>query len=184
MLAPIPVSGAAPPAAAAPAPPPPGLGDEARLLRRALEELRQARDPRAALAALDEHRARFPAGVLRADADILRVEGLLALDRDDEALALLERLDLAGSPRGDELRVTRGELRAGRDCGRALGDFDRVLGGAAPAAVVERALRGRAVCSLRLGDEPGAQAALRTYLQRFPEGPFAAEARRRLQAPR
>jgi len=186
MLAPVPVSSAPPSSAPAPAPapPPPGLGDEARLLRRALEELRHARDALAALAALDEHRARFPAGLLRADADILRVDVLLALDRDDDALALLQRLDLSTSPRADELRVTRGELRAGRDCGRALDDFDRVLGGVPPPAVLERALRGRAVCWLRLADEQRAQAALRAYLERFPGGPFAAEARRRLQAPR
>ena len=167
-----------PPAAA------PGLGDEARLLRRALEELRQERDPLEALAALDEHRSRLPAGVLRADADILRVEVLLALDRDGEALALLERLDLSGTPRAEELRVTRGELRAARDCGRALADFERVLRGPAPPALAERALRGRAVCALRLADQDAAREALRAYLEQFPAGPFAAEARRRLQAPR
>jgi hypothetical protein len=152
MLAPVPVSPphTRPPAAATPAPSTAGLGDEARLLRRAIEELRQERDPRAALVALDEHRARFPGGVLRADADVLRVEVLLALDRDGEALALLERLPLSGTPRGDELRVTRGELRAAHDCAAALADFERVLRESPSAAVAERARRGRDLCTGRL----------------------------------
>jgi hypothetical protein len=187
MLAPVPVwSRPPPPAAPAPlvAPAPPGLGDEARLLRQALQELRHEHDPLAALSSLDQHRTRFPAGVLRADADVLRVEVLLALRRDGQALAVLEHLDFSATPRGDELRVTRGELRAQRDCPRALEDFDQVLGGAPAAAVAERALRGRAVCPLRTGDQGAAQAALRAYLERFPQGPFAAEARRHLQAPR
>jgi hypothetical protein len=151
LLAPIPVSEPiAAPSVAAPARPKTALGDEARLLRRAIEELRQERAPLAALAALDEHRARFPAGVLRADADVLRVEILLALDRDQDALRLLERLDLAATPRGAELQVTRGELRAGRDCAGALADFEHVLRTSAPAAVAERARRGREVCTQRL----------------------------------
>jgi hypothetical protein len=162
-----------------PPPPPPGLGDEARIVRRALEKLRQAHDAGAALAILDEHRARFRGGVLRADAELLRVEALLALDRGAEALVILDRLDLADSPRADELAVTRGELRAARDCAAALTDFQRAASGSTQQALVERALRGKAVCLLRLGDER-APAAMRDYLDRFPRGAFAAEARRRL----
>jgi hypothetical protein len=168
------------PVAVPSAPPAPGLADETRLVRRALEELRHDGDPRAALVALDEHRSRFPHGLLRADADLVRVQALLALDRVGEALALLEPLDLSSSPRGDELQVTRGELRAARQCRRAIADFDGVLSRQAPAPVAERALWGRAVCHLRLDDRAAADDDLRAYLQRFPTGRFAGEARARL----
>jgi hypothetical protein len=173
------------PLAIAPAPAPaPSLGEEAKLLRRAIERLRQERDPAGALLTLDEHRARFPRGLLRADAELVRIEGLLALGREREALALLEPLDLAASPRGDELRATRGELRARTDCRRAIADFDVVLGRPVAAPLAERALRGRAVCLLRAGDRAGAERDLRAYLARFPGGELAREARARLQAPR
>jgi hypothetical protein len=183
-LAPIPLPPPAPasPPLALPAPPAaPGLGDEARLVRRALEELRHDHDPAAALASLDEHRARFRRGLLRADAELVRVEALLALDREREALVVLEGFALATLP--GELQVIRGELRAAHDCGAALADFDRVLAGATSGSLLERALRGRAVCCLRLGD-PAADGALRAYLARFPQGRFAPEAQKRLQAPR
>jgi hypothetical protein len=180
--APLPPPVVAPlPVPAAPQPKP-GLGEEARLVRQALEHLRQQHDPAAALASLDEHDARFAHGVLRADADLLRVEALLALDRDAQALDLLERLDLSTSPRGDELQVTRGELRAPNDCAAASVDFDAVLARSTPAPLAERALRGRAVCALRRKEE-GAPALLRAYLQRFPTGRFAPEAHQRLNSP-
>jgi hypothetical protein len=157
-----------------------GLGEEARIVRRAIEELRDDRDPVGALASLDEHRARFPGGVLRAEAEVVRVQALLALHDDEAALALLAPMDLGAHPRGDELGVMRGELRAARDCGAAIADFDRVLGRAAPERLLERALRGRAVCRLRLGGRAAAEEDLRAYLARFPSGAFAAEARRQL----
>src|SRR5205814_3331980 len=103
---------------AVPAPLEAGLGSEATLVRRALERLRQDRDPAGALAALDEHRARFPAGVLRPDADLLRVDALVALGQRAEALAALQSLSIDGTARAAELRITRAELRAPANCAR------------------------------------------------------------------
>jgi hypothetical protein len=161
--------------------PPSVLGAEARLMREALESLRLAHDPAMALARLDEHRARFPGGLLRADADLLRVDALVALDRRGEALALLESLPVPWSPRGAELQVLRGELRAAHSCQEARLDFDQVLAREAPATLAERALRGRAICRLEEGGLAAATADLEAYLVRFPDGPFAAQATKLLR---
>jgi TolA-binding protein len=157
--------------------PPSALGAEARLLRRAIESLRTSRDPRLALELLDEHRRAFPDGALRANADLLRVDALLALERRADALALLDALALDSGPRADELLTTRAELRAANDCRAALHDFDRVLARPISSSLAERALRGRIVCRVRDGDRAGADPDLRAYVQRFPNAAFAARAR-------
>jgi hypothetical protein len=165
----------------APVRPPSVLGAEARLVREALESLRRERQPAAALARLDEHRERFPRGLLRADADLLRVDALVALERRAEALALLESLPVPWSPRGAELQVLRGELRAAHSCRQARRDFDQVLAREVPAAVAERALRGRAICRINEAGASAATVELRAYLARFPAGPFAAQATKLLR---
>jgi tetratricopeptide (TPR) repeat protein len=157
------------------------LGEEARLLRRAIESLRTEGNPRKTLALLDEHRSTFPDGRLRANADLLRVDAWLALGDRTEAKALLEHLPFESGPRGDELLVLRGELRADADCGQALQDFDRALSRPLADKLAERALRGRAICRLRRGDRSAAKDDLRTYVQRFPNGRFTARAREELE---
>jgi hypothetical protein len=156
---------------------------ESRLLASALRELRQQRDPAAALAALDDYERRFPAGALAPEAAAARVDALLALGRRAQALARLEALPLDRLPRGSELRALRGELRAGRgELGAALDDFSAVLAGPSPPpAVVERALYGRGSCRARLGDVTGARSDLGEVVRRFPNGPFAEPARRALR---
>jgi hypothetical protein len=172
------------------------LAEEARLLAAALGKLRQDHDPGAALALLDQHQTRFTNGSLGAEAQLTRVEALLGLDRRDEALSLLDPLRAPWSGRRRDLLITRAELRAqaGR-CAEALVDFGIVLGergsrsgagsrseaGSGSDAVDERALHGRASCRSRRGDAGGARADLESYLARFPEGRFAAEARASLR---
>ena len=112
------------------------------------------------------------------------IDALLLLGRNDEALAELGALTLQPVGRDQELRLIRGELAAATDCKRAFVDFDRILNEQATAAVVERALHGRAACRRRTGDETGATRDLTEYLRRFPAGRFAAEARRTLEARR
>jgi hypothetical protein len=155
------------------------LAGETPLLSEALTRLRQQRDARGALATLDVYRDRYPNGTLKREAVSARIDALLLLGRDDDALAELRRLTLQGQGRDLELRLIRGELAAPTDCARAVADFDRVLAEQTPQAFAERALHGRAACRARLGDEAGAKRDLAEYLRRFPAGRFAPEARRR-----
>jgi len=154
------------------------LAAEARQLNGAISRLRRDRDASGALAALAEYRRRFPNGTLTAEADTVRIDALLMLGRQDEALAALSALSLDGGGREQELRVIRGELRATSDCARALADFDRVRSPAASPELVERALFGSAVCLSRQGRHVEARHEAEGYLRRFPHGRFAREARR------
>ncbi len=174
--------GAQSPAATAEAPS--SLGTEARLLRRAIESLRSQANPRLTLGLLEEYRQSFPDGHLRANADLIRIDALLAMNRRAEALALLQPLALEEGPRAEELLVTRGELRASSDCSSAVHDFSRALARPLSNALAERALRGRIVCRVRMDDRTAAEADLRSYVQRFPDAAFAPRARALLERDR
>jgi TolA-binding protein len=152
---------------------------EAASLATALRALRHQGDARTALALLDEHARRFPRGALAAEVALARLQTLLALGRDDEALSAL---DAQPRPLAPELGVLRGELRAGRGrCIEAIADFEAVMTAAgARGPSRERALYGEAVCQARLGAVEAAGRRYAEYLQRFPSGRFAAEARRAL----
>lgn len=156
------------------------LARESEVLARALVKLRRERDPSAALAALDDYAAEFPRGALFLEAQVARVDALLALGEKASVLTILSELPLDRVGRGAELRLIRAELTAEADCGRARADLDGLVD-VAPANVRERALRARAACRLRLQDAPGAAADLRAYLAAYPNGRFAAEARMHLQ---
>src|SRR4029077_20709645 len=139
----------------------------------------------AALATLDEYDAEFPNGALRGEAALARLAALLALGQSGAALRLLDgrgRGQLPGhemdGPRAAEMRVVRGELRAG--VGRyeeAIDDFDRALALPAGKSLEERALYGRLSCRARAGDTAGASHDQEDYLATFPDGPHAAELR-------
>jgi hypothetical protein len=168
--------------AAFPEPSSGALGRESELLARALAKLRRDKDANGALTLLEQHAREFPNGALELEADVARLDALLALGRDTEAFGLLERLPIDRLGRGAELRVLRGELRARRDPGKALLDFDRALATELAPELEERALFGRAASRLRVGDETGGRADLGAYLERYPTGRFAHEAKRRLDA--
>jgi hypothetical protein len=159
---------------------------EARLLARALSQLRQSGDPRGALASLDRYAATFPSGVLEPEAMRARLEALLRLDDRAGALALLDARSAFSGRLGAESQLIRGELRAssGRHAD-ARADFDALLGPVfasahLPPNVVERALYGRAVCLGHLNEDARARGDLRRYLREFPSGHHAAEAARLL----
>ncbi len=166
--------------------PPVGAGvaadGELALITTAVRKLRTDDDPRGALAALDQHRARFPAGALGREATLARVEALLALGRRGDALGVLDDAAVGDLPRARTVRATRGELRAelGR-CADAIKDFDLLLATGPRDAYAERALYGRAVCRLRDGQAAHARADLDLYRATYPRGRFAADVQRLLE---
>lgn len=163
------------------------LLEESRLLKLAVTELREEHAPGRALTTLDGYFRRFPKGTLSADARVVRVETLLALDRRDTALAELNRFaasNFAGLPRAEELRVMRAELLA--SMGRypeALTAFDAALGSTSARDLRERAIFGRAGSLSRLGRDAESQTELKRYLSLFPDGRFAQQARAALKTP-
>jgi hypothetical protein len=186
-----------PPQAAAPAPPPgpavvPARAEraaksappsEAALLAHALSELRQRKNPGAALAMLDQHDRQFPRGLLRAEALRARAEALIASNDLEGALALLDSQGPLADLPGADLLLARAELRASK--GRyqeAVADFGALLERADHPLPDgdERALYGRAVCLGHLGQDARARADLRDYQRRFPRGRFAGEVDRLL----
>jgi len=160
--------------------------NEAQLLADALRRLRQAHDPRGALAVLDRYDATYPGGVLAGEARSARLEATLNLGDRPGALALLDGGAAFAGRLGAEQLLTRAELRA--SVGRyadALADFNRLLAPAAamtapPPATLERALYGRAVTLGHLGRDDRARADLEGYRRRFPTGRYAGEVTRLL----
>ena len=119
---------------------------ESRLLAAAQTALRREHDTDGALRLLDQHQRQFPDGALLAEAGSLRLDALLAARRWPAALALLDGIDVAATPRAGELYLLRGELRAGAArCAEASGDFTAALERVGP-ALRERALAGRRAC--------------------------------------
>ncbi len=110
----------------------------------------------------------------------MRVDALLALGRQSEALSILNHLPLAHIGRGGEQRLLCAELRAKEDCGLARADFDALVKRPLSPALAERALFGRAAREVQVGDGSNAQRDFRDYLTRFPQGRFADRARGRL----
>ena len=162
---------------------PPFRRSEPRLLAEALASLHADGDAEGALALLAEHRKRFPNGALRSEARVAEVEALLSLERRSEALRVLDGLDIERLPRGSELGVLRGELRAqaGR-CADAIADFNRCAAGpSCSPQSEERALFGRASCRGKLDQAAAARSDLEHYLFRFPHG-WRSEAVRRALA--
>lgn len=172
----LPVPTAAPPAEES------ALALESRLLGLALRELRQTRDAKQALIRLDEYASRFPSGLLKEEAQAARVDALMVFGRRQDALVLLDQATFTRLPRGGELTVLRGELRAasGR-CRDALPDFAASVEASSTAEVAERGLYGQAMCRAHLGDLSGAEIDLRAYLARFPSGRFRASAQTTLR---
>lgn len=174
-----PLSAVNPPSLAVPArAQPPAISPEVREMDRALSTLRRDRNPGAALAALDGYLGRYPHGVLEKEARLARIDALVLLGRNEQALNALETITFDPGLRSTELLVVRAELRAARDCRRAVEDFSAALGRGPDAKLLERILYGRGACRTKLQDLTGADDDLLRYLERFPTGAHADWARR------
>jgi hypothetical protein len=145
---------------------------------RAIGYLRRDRNPGAALAALDSYLGRYPHGALEKEARLARIDALVLLGRNDQALHALEIITFDPGLRSTELLVVRAELRAAQDCRRAAEDFSVALGRGPDARLLERILYGRGACRTKLQDLIGADEDFLRYLDRFPAGAHADWARR------
>jgi hypothetical protein len=112
-----------------------------------IESWHRRGDADVALALLEVHEGRYPAGHMRLEARVLRAELYLAQGRGPAALAVLDAISLAGIPRMRELQTLRGELRvkAGR-CVEARVDLGGVLEKSVTDVLGKRAAQALARC--------------------------------------
>jgi ferric-dicitrate binding protein FerR (iron transport regulator) len=143
----------------------------------------QLRKPRQALAAWERYRSTYPAGLLRAEADLSIVDTLSSLGDGSralkEALAFLDRYPRS-ERRGEMARVAGDLHRARGNCREAALLYDLVNASNASATDADDAAFGRVACLRALRDSE-ADAALRSYLRERPKGRHGAEARRLLE---
>jgi hypothetical protein len=151
---------------------------EAALLAEAFRAVRARGNGAAALRSLDRYDRLFPAGILRGEVRIARVEALLALGRRGEALPLLKGIEDAGAVLTRNVRIARAEMLVEEgSCASALVDFADLLASPEADDAAGRALYGRASCSLRAGDVAAGRRDLERYVSLFPAGTLAARAR-------
>ena len=150
----------------------------------------QLKQPTKAIAAWDRYRARYPNGLLRAEADLSVIDTLATLETPgnsadgtrtlNEALAFLKRYPHS-ERRGEVSRVVgdlyreRGNYRAALDFYRAVPSSKAGAGG----EDADDAAFGQAACLYALRDD-GADASLRAYLAQRPHGRHARDAARLL----
>jgi TolA-binding protein len=160
------------------------FGAEGELLRRALRALREDKDSTAALTALDEYARTYPQGRLLHEAAVARLEALMLAGKRAQALSALEGGLPALVPLGRAELVLRGELRAGTDrLAAARDDFEAAWSRGGNDKLASRALLDLARTQQSLGERSAAAASLRRYLEAFPRGSGADEARRALDGP-
>jgi hypothetical protein len=108
-----------------PKPNPSALALESKRIKSAVDALRSG-DAAKALTEIEAYESAHPQGLLHREALLAKVTALVKLNREPEALAILDGLTLDSHPRSLELTVLRGEMRARANrCGEAIADFER-----------------------------------------------------------
>lgn len=158
-----------------------GVEAEVALYRSARIHAESLGDPRKALSLIDEHRSRFPQGVMRGEVELLRVRSLNQSGRYDDALSVSEALlgTQAGRTLSSELHLVRGQIFQDRkrNYAAAASEFVALIG--EPGRLGDEAELRRASCLEQLGRSSDAVLAYRQYLRR--SNPSSAEkARQRL----
>lgn len=124
---------------------------------------------------------RFPGGALDQEARLNLIECAIRKNQLDRARQEVDRFLArhAGSERLPELRFLRAEIARNQGrCADALVDYQAAARGSRSPS---DALYFEAWCRLEIGDREGARAALGRYLDKFPHGRHAADARRALE---
>jgi tetratricopeptide (TPR) repeat protein len=117
----------------------------------------------------------------------LRAEALRGAGRLDEAVAAYKLLDRGNAPSATRQNALYAAAQLERRLGKlaaARSDFDRALAAAPGGALREESMLGAMEAADRDGDHVGARAAARRYLDTFPAGIGAAQARRILAGER
>jgi TolA-binding protein len=164
-----------------------GLAAENALFLLGLAAERQ-RDPTAALERWKSLCDRFPDGVLVPEAQLASLRLLVGQRRTAEALEVATRFlsRHAADTRTPEVLLVRARLLCALPARRteAVASLTTLHSlPAASSAVQQEALFALAACQRDSGDPAGAADSLRSYLQRFADGPHAAAARARLEDP-
>ena len=159
-----------------------GLAAESALYEIARLKRDRLGDSAGAIAALEQHRRRFPTGQLRIEVGLSLVDLLPRVGRHREALRDSAAL-LADNPRlerADELRLLRGNIyREGlADCASALREYGAVSRDAG--RISSDSLFYQSACLDQLGRRDEARAGYRAYLD-LPDASRADDARQRLK---
>jgi hypothetical protein len=121
------------------------MSAELALYEKARLESRVLGDQSVALGTLEEHRRRFPSGVLGTEAGLTRIELLVRLGRATEALeAISTAMDgRLGKERGGDLHAMRGDLLVEQgDCPGALREYEQARqGGVHPSRLAKGTAR-------------------------------------------
>jgi hypothetical protein len=146
----------------------------------ALTALHVRHDPESALAGFEAYAFAHPRGLLRGEAVVGQIEALILLERDREALALLDVMNstrFSKVPRSANLRLLRAELLEKLDrCPEALPVLEEYQRSSTPAPWYERALIAQASCRVALKDTEGGREDFQRYVREFPKGRFAPRA--------
>ncbi|MFT3839405.1 MAG: tetratricopeptide repeat protein [Myxococcaceae bacterium] len=132
--------------------------------------------PSAALDTFSRYQREYPSGTLIQEVEISVIEIELQQRSFDDALTNMNSFlsRHANSERASELHLRRADLfRARGDCAKAIDDYAQAK---APAQA-DDATYFTAWCEQRMGERDDAEKSLRKYLDRFPSGRHAKEAR-------